>query len=140
MMLFAGLASADQSLTILIDDWWNVDYAKNACFPAHQGTEKSACESLNVAAMRDFERKLVTQFAAAPVCRGVTIVSWGTKEMSDAVNRPHWQLMLDVFDAGEHPQAWTIVNGAALFEGKGNPQKTATDICNLVKQNGAKAT
>jgi hypothetical protein len=144
LMLISAQAPAADKQTVVIDRWWNVDYAKEGCKMRYLVTGKPEAESVKirentsaVAAVIDFEDRLFTQFAALDSCQDVTVLRMSDSGTSEAVKHPYWQLMLDQFNPNENPD-WTIVNGfKSVFKGKGSAEKVARDICHILKNNHA---
>jgi hypothetical protein len=94
------VSSAVAQTIVVLDSWWNVDYAKNACSSAKNFYQSSraliaqcgcdavtgcpelmpaiqACQLRDPAVeVRDFEDRVVTQMASDPQCKGVHIVRY----------------------------------------------------------------
>jgi len=54
---------------VVIDDWWNVDFARNAC--NQRAASNDPCVGDPVAEVRDFESELRTLSAGDPRCQGI---------------------------------------------------------------------
>jgi hypothetical protein len=88
--------------TVVIDDWWNVDFAKNGCdMRARNGDHP--CIGDPTAEVRDFEAQLRTAFASDGSCHGVGLADFqgpnqaASKAASKAnTSKADWQLMLDL--------------------------------------------
>jgi hypothetical protein len=123
---------------VVVDDWWNVDYAKGGCeMRAHSG---NPCFGDPVAEVRDFEARLGTSFAADPSCRGVVLATFNgpVGQSSSAASKAGWQLMLD-FALGEGSQYWSMVHRTGdnhYTTGRGNPSEIAHSICAVVNHTG----
>lgn len=135
-VLFAlSIGCTKQRPIVLIDDWWNVDYAKNAC--SSRASSNNPCGADPTAEVKDFEARLETAFAADPSCNGVVLQKLSGTE-------PHWQLMID-FNPGDSTQNWGMVAPSAggnpsassrYTTGRGDPKDTVHTVCALVKQIG----
>jgi hypothetical protein len=124
---------------VVIDDWWNVDFAKNDC-------EQRACRGYPcigdpAVAVRDFEAKLRTSFASDTSCHGIVLADFGpnpfaTKAASEAsTSKADWRLMLD-FRLGDSSQDWTMVHRGQIAAGRGVPKEIMHAACRIVKQAG----
>lgn len=126
---------------VVVDDWWNVDFAKNDCeMRARNGDAQ--CIGDPVAEVREFEALLRTSFASDASCSGVLLADFaGPKQgasnaASEAdASKADWWLMLD-FDVGESSQSWTMVHHAQTTTGHGNPKELVHTLCAVVKQVG----
>jgi hypothetical protein len=124
--------------TVVLDGWWNKDYAKATCdqaknwhqenakFVAQYGCEAIAgCDALtpilNACALdptmelRSFENSITTEFAANSRCNGIRLAYFSgsgshgnNKALSEAFSGDYWQLMLD-YKPGEQKQPWSMV-------------------------------
>jgi hypothetical protein len=123
--------------TVVIDDWWNVDFAKNGC--ELRASTGNPCIGDPAADVREFESQLSTFFASDPSCRGVVFVSFsGPKSTTPRVaSGAEWQLMLD-FVMGESSQSWSMVRRTKFLvtSGQGDPKGIAHAVCTVVKQTG----
>jgi hypothetical protein len=126
---------------IVVDDWWNVDYAKSGCEP--RSNSGSQCIGDPVLEVRDFEAKLDTVFASDPSCQGVVFVSYrgpnspSSPEAARVDSKAEWQLMMD-FNMGETSQSWSMVRRSDwhMATGTGTPQEIIHTICAVAKQVG----
>lgn len=149
---------------VVLDTWWDSDYAKNLCTAAnewyHENAEAiaqfgcplvstcpemmprvTACtpdSALN--AVREFESDLTTQLAADSRCDGVQFVAGGPadKASAEAMTKSHWFLML-YFTPGAREQSWSMarIPGATSVEGSGDAKQIAGTICAVAKERGA---
>ena len=123
---------------VVVDDWWNVDFAKNGCeLRAHSG---NPCIGDPVSGLRDFEAQLSTAFVTDPSCRGVVLARFDgpVGQSSDTASKAGWQLMLS-FIEGEASQQWSMVHRTgdnSYRTGQGNPSETAHFICAVVNHTG----
>jgi hypothetical protein len=134
--LFFGCAKTEP--VIVVDDWWNVDFAKNGC---ERLANVHPCVVDPTVEVRDFEAQLGTSFGADASCHGVILTNYngpGAKS-SDAASKAEWQLMLN-YHVGDISQNWSMVghtNGPNFYTtGQGNPKEIVHDICAVVKQAG----
>ena len=125
---------------VVIDDWWNVDFAKNGC--ARRAGSGDPCIGDPVVEVRDFEAQLRTFFASDPLCHGVALADYGGPKQvaSEAASqadtsKADWQLMFD-FNVGESSQSWTMVHQAQTSSGKGYPKEVVHTVCAVVRQTG----
>jgi hypothetical protein len=122
---------------VVVDDWWNVDYAKNGC--AMRAVTEEPCVGDPVAEVRRFEAQLGAIFASDPSCHGVVVASYEGPHSarSKAASIADWQLMLD-FILGEASQSWSMIRfvDSSYNTGNGNPKEIAHSICVVVKQAG----
>ena len=58
--------------TVVLDNWWTVDFARSGC------QRQNACgfDKENPAGVQDYINSLKAQFAAASICRGVTVLDF----------------------------------------------------------------
>jgi hypothetical protein len=152
---------------IVLDGWWNADYAKDICERAQAwhrenaalisqfGCDKvtscpemmprvEACVHDPVQEVRTFEDKLATEFAANPDCSSVQFVHFESpgdksKSASDALQKQHWFVGLDYIPGAWRQQWWMerSPDHSAHTQGEGNPNEIARKICAIVNQRGA---
>lgn len=152
---------------VLIDNWWNVDYAKDVCRSAKNWSKENAalisqvgCDSVTSCkemtkmfdacvtdesgGVGNYTGRLVTEMAAAPECNGVQIVEMASPDGKDnAVNAAsgaeHWTLMFD-FVPGADIQAWSLVQKGHVLNGSDRSiTQIAKKVCTIAKANGGKA-
>lgn len=116
---------------IILDDWWNVDYAKNAC---SMGNSDKKCSVDPTAEVRDFETRLGTEFAINGACHDITL--------DDSIgHNGDWVLMLD-FLPGQEFQTWRMTHlqnqlqNGVTTSGKADPKQIAKAICSVVSGTG----
>ena len=123
---------------VAVDDWWNVDYAKNGCeMRAHTG---NPCVGDPADEVRDFEAQMATFFATDPSCSGIVLATFigPVGQSSSAASKAGWQLMLD-FTVGEASQQWSMVHRTGdnhYTTGQGNPREMAHSICAVMNHTG----
>ncbi len=126
---------------VTIDDWWNIDYAKNAC--EYRAAWGEPCTVDPVSELRDFETALRTSFSGDPACHEVILTGFGdplstpTKAASEASLKADWQLMFD-FQPGASSEDWTMVRriDSKRTMGRGTPKEVAHSICTVVTATG----
>ena len=137
----AGMYSirADEPTPVVIDSWWNEDYAKEFCSRALAWYEEEraliarhGCEAVTactdmmprvqscqlqgpVSEIRDFEDRLVTYMTANAQCKGVRLVRYSgpdadNKSASNVMKGNYWMLTLD-YIPGDAKQAWALNGG-----------------------------
>jgi hypothetical protein len=134
--------SADQGDSrpiLVLDNWWNVDYAKSACqragdagiecnppagfelssedeaFCAQAARRKAACMPADPGGgIHDFLARLMTSFGASPGCKGIDVVNYGGPDAP--ISREAEKAMSAThwslmldFDPGQPSQSWTLV-------------------------------
>jgi hypothetical protein len=131
---------------VILDSWWNVDYARSACLwtptiQACQGGEP-------VSEVRDFEDRVITHLAANPQCKGVHVIRYagpGTESttfvriMKSSGWPRRWTLFFD-FRPGDTLQPWHLLRlePDAVMKGVGDPSQVARQVCTIVGGQGAK--
>jgi hypothetical protein len=124
---------------VVIDDWWNVDFAKNSC--DRRAASNDPCTGDPVVEVRDFESQLRTFFTSDPRCQGIILAAFGpgqaaSKAASEAdTSKADWQLMLD-FSVGQTSQGWTMVHHGQTSTGQGQPKDVVQAVCAIVRQAG----
>jgi hypothetical protein len=131
--------------TVILDGWWNVDYAKTSCdYAKRLGFGECAVDP--TMELRAFEHKITTEFAADSRCNGIRLAYFSgsdsggrNKALSDAISGEHWMLMLD-YDPDKQEQRWSMdYSGktSAYFQGAGDARAIAARACDVVLQRGA---
>jgi hypothetical protein len=138
--------------SVILDSWWNEDYAKSVCASARQncGTFESSCTDPilqwcqlhdPVAEVRDFEDRLVTHLAVDPECATVHLTRFsgpnGSKSGAAEVEG-HWTLFLN-YRPGATTQAWELNRKTpqTFTKGEGDPKAIAESVCAIVIRRGA---
>lgn len=129
----------DQTVShVVIDDWWNVDYAKSWCLQL-AGTD-TPCVGDPTIDVRSFETQIVTAFATDLRCKGLNVTTFeGPGKPSNVYvgDKRSWSLMLD-YSPIRVSQKWTLVGKSpAYLEGTGEPKEIANRICVALNQRGA---
>lgn len=153
--------------TVVLDSWWNTDYAKNTCSTATYWYKQNAalisqmgCNSVtsckdmmprvnacrldDTGGVHDFEASLATAFAANPECSAISFVKfsgpqYATSAARKASERQHWSLMLD-FIPGAKQQDWSLVHLGkqdSLAQGTGGAEEIAQKVCAIARNVGA---
>ena len=127
MAILAGCAKSTP--TVVLDDWWNEDFAKEGCRLLKDTS--SVCEEDQVRLVRIFELELTTQFASQSECSGVNVVRFsGPKQDKVVLDEKFWSLSLN-FSGGAAAQPWqmTLFGGGAVTQGEGDPAAIAKSVC-----------
>jgi hypothetical protein len=132
--------SAPDQPTVIIDGWWDVDYAKAECRDSGD-----VCEATNAQAARDFDTELFTQFASLPDCHGVNVLHFKSpKDTSPAMgaatdNKKSWMISVSLqLDNTEQPWSMTTREmSSPLYQGTDNAPAIAKRVCAIVKGAGA---
>jgi hypothetical protein len=143
VMIAAGIllaACARPQPTVVIDDWWNVDYAKNSCRAA---ANPDQCAIAIVAEVRSLEDAIATELASNADCKGVRLARFegpnGTPPATiDAMKANYWSLTLDVTTAAPS-QHWGLIqrDNAHVFGGVDTPAQIASKVCAIANGRGA---
>ena len=165
VLAFAHPASANE--TIILDSWWDGNYAENGCKGAAQWYKANAaliaqngCEQVTSCsemtpvvqacapdprqAVRAFENQFLSQLAASSECSEIEVSIYkGSDKTStqeyEMSQKPHWGLQIN-FTPGRQKQWWQMTHSAtnAYHEGESDMQSIVHDVCAIVKVNGAK--
>ena len=147
--------------TVVIDGWWDVDFAKGTCDAAQKELDNDkkkkyesfpkttqiadACLLDNTGGVRDFENSLMTEFASNPNCKSVHVIYFVGPDAGDnkgydkVLDEFHYQLSLG-FIPGELSQEWQMTSSPKLTsytKGTGTPQEIANKVCPIVIGTGA---
>ena len=141
---------AKKPSSIVLDQWWNIDYVKNGCELAARNA--TPCSRSPEETVREFEAELKVAFASELACHGVTLLQFTPEMAQAAVRNPSapaseaaaatlnakWQLMLDL-DGHGHTQAsagWTMSNLSTMATLNGRittPTHLAKQICKIAR-------
>jgi len=136
-LVLTGCGNPKPTSTIVIDDWWNVDYAKQSC-NTQPDDAKANCLLDAAYNAHGFENEVLAAAGGDPNCSGVNIVVWNL-ESKDALPIPDWTLYIDY--AGDAPQQhWTLMRQSsrvAMLEGTNAPKELAHMICAIALNKGA---
>jgi hypothetical protein len=123
---------------VVLDGWWNTDYAKEACHTLAPAMGGEAC----LGDLRRFERELQAQVAADPTCHTVQLFAYEgpatSKPAVEAAAGPHWNLSLN-YVPGAMKQRWAMLGpskSGAVLEGEGSAPEIAKAVCGIVKHRG----
>src|SRR5262249_44641836 len=145
-LFLLGSATADAADPVVIDDWWNIDFAKSECkLPQKRDAESCAVDAEQE--VRSYVLELTTQMAASPQCAGVSVVTFAgpkkpsTQVVNDAATKPHWNLSIN-FTSGKHKQQWQMLHTdpdhLSYTKGESDPKELAKTVCGIVRGKGAK--
>ena len=124
--------------TVVIDGWWDVDFAKNTCADSNrilnedkEIIKQSGCENVtacpeltkrseaclldNTGGVRDFENNLMTELASNPNCKSVHVVYFSgpdtgyNNEYDKVSDELYYQISLN-FIPGELTQEWQMTS------------------------------
>ena len=152
---------------VVLDGWWNADFAKVTCESARAWHRENAALILQVGCdnvtacrkmmprleacvldpvqdVRMFEDQLATEFAANPDCTEIQFIHFkdpdaANKAALDALQTQHWFLGID-YVPGSRKQQWWMErspNHSAHMLGEGSPNEIARKVCVIVNQRGA---
>jgi hypothetical protein len=146
---------AQATPVIVLDDWWDVDYAKNACDLLHKGFGPSdeiynpalkpqfeACRVDPAGGLNTFESDLAAQIAASPLCNGVQFARFegpGSKDRTgaEAMQKDYWGMSLN-YQPGDSKQEWAMNHGSVVTSGKGDPKEIAESVCSIASGRGGR--
>jgi len=160
--------TAKTSRVVILDSWWDVDYAKNVCRQSKNYFEQSradikqfgcdqvsgcsesskirdACLLDDSGGIRDFETILATNFATNPQCKGVEFIKangpgQNSKAQSVALQGDNWSLSID-YIPGQEKQSWALLGPAhQLLKGEAISEAIAKNVCVIANGSGAKIT
>jgi hypothetical protein len=130
---------------IVLDGWWNADYAKGVCQTSGRCVVDPTYE------VRGFESEVASHIASDSTCQGVQFVRFNNPNdanpvASKAMNGPHWFLTLS-YNPGEPRQWWSMHRSGdkkrypefgfgASTSGEGNPKEIAHTICSIATGKG----
>jgi hypothetical protein len=135
---------------IVFDDWWNLDYLKNAC--QYQIQFGRHCSQSPDEILSDVENALQVAFASEPDCNHLKLVRFtpdmaheavknpnavATGDMKEAANE-HWSLMLDIPGDNYSDGGWSMVKGSVAMKGDlSNPADAMRRVCAIAKRKGS---
>jgi hypothetical protein len=122
---------------VLIDHEWNVRYAKFACERA-----KAACAKDPTLEVHLFEARVTTAAAVNPLCKGSRVVKLVVgRKVDNPMNEPLWFLKIDDWHLGAARQLWklNLAGSPRIYEGEGDANAIASDVCAIVTNGGATA-
>jgi len=139
--VIAGVCSGSASAadTIIVEDWWNIDYAKSEC----NGKQEAAlCKENAEQEVRNFVVETTTQMVASAECAGLSVVTYAGPQPSEvakvATTKPYWSVSID-FNSGRHKQEWWMLHSVTLayMKGEADPKELAKTVCAIVTARGA---
>ena len=141
VLAWSPTARAGDAPIVVLNSEWNRALAGQLCSKpvfkhALPSDVAAACPFDPTAGLTVFESELTTQFAADPKCKGIRLLALARKVKSNS----HWDLRISYFP-GEPMQGWQLfapLDNLHFYEGKGDQQKIADDVCSLVTEQGAK--
>jgi hypothetical protein len=128
-----------ESAKLVIDGWWDVDYALNSC-----GDDK-VCQTSRAVEIGGLHRELMTQFAAQATCSGIfAMIYEGPSHPSPDVDKAmarhdHWVLSIS-YQSNADKQYWSLSTPGStnnILQGTADVEHMATQVCNIIKGRGA---
>jgi len=141
----AGCGHLNSPSTILvIDHWWDSDYAKGLCESAQSNSIQfgtTPCIDTPEGMTSDVETGIISALRENPKCSNISISMTFPSDQ-----RNHWMLMVDFAlehgDISPKESSWTMTaptgKGTDITEGYlGDYFEAATRICTIIKGGGA---
>lgn len=156
--------------TVVLDDWWNIDFARSTCESATAWHKQNsalisqtgcdavtsckdmmprvdACRFDDTGGVNSFQDDLATEFASNPRCATVTFVKFSgpehvSKASSSAMARDHWHLQFD-FIPGAKTQSWSLSHlgkSDTFAQGTGDARQIANKVCAVTRGIGARVS
>ena len=167
MLITATLCScSSKAPTVVMDGWWNADYAKSSCTSAaawyKQNSNLIAQVGCNAVTSRKeqmpiidacrfdpsggvvaFQRAITTEVASNPACHGISFVQFSNpRHTSSAVKSAFkgnpWWLQLS-FVPGAGTQSWSLLRhdkSSTFAEGNGTAKDIASKVCAVAGKAG----
>ncbi len=163
--------AAPRNAAVVVDSAWSADFAVRSCEQANSFMSEETRSRIRTfgcgavpgcpevmsrlnactappdpkAQARQFEDRLMAEFAADPACKGAAFArdyGWHAQPPSAVeqavMSRPHWQLSID-FVAGAPTQAWSLQylgeDDVTHREGA-TEAEIASDVCAMVGRRG----
>jgi hypothetical protein len=133
--------------TIVINHWWNLDYAKSLCalVLSHGGDDPGlkACQERQAGDVHEFELELSTQLASREDCSGIRVLGLSEKDVTDnrlaRFPKDYWDLSLNYSRRESQRQQWLLLSphSNAAHKGEDDSRGIASVICAIVKGRGA---
>jgi hypothetical protein len=159
--MLAGCAIAQSTtskppISIMFDDWWNVDYVENGCQLAVQQHMKP-CAQKAEETVGEFENEVDVAFSSDSGCHGLELVHFSPEMAKYAAKNPaepakgkmlsaataKWSLILDLsgYSRTQAGRGWTLVDPSnKVLSGKiTTPSDLARKVCRIVKGVGGVA-
>ena len=129
--------------TIFVDNWWNRDYAKNAC-EAYQERYNVGCFKTPDEIATELKLRFASSILQAPACKDVTISYEPLNEKNLKAYEDGWDLSFNIgVDGGDVDYSnsiWQIIDGRTkkrFAEGPlKDPVEAATRVCTVVTGQG----
>jgi|SRR6185312_586255 len=164
VLLLCGCSKSPD--TVVLDSWWNTDYARNACGSVaawykqnqalisqvgcsnvtacqEQMPAVEACRLDPTGGIAGFENAVSTEFATNPTCHGINFVKFSGPEHRRSTDSQFkaesWSLTF-TFQPGTKVQKWALLRRGThdtYAEGKGSVQDITSKVCAAVKGQGA---
>lgn len=162
--LLGGCSKA--SNTLVLDSWWNTDYARNTCDSVAAWYKQNrtlisqvgctnvtsckrempaveACRSDPTGGVAQFENAVATEFAANPKCHGINFVKFSGPDHRSSTDSEFtaksWSLSFN-FWPGAEAQNWSLLRRGThdtYTEGKGSAKEITSKVCAVVNGRGA---
>lgn len=139
LVLLNGCKTSRRHPTVTLDNWWNVDYAKNAC-ELYKRNFGVFCDGNVIAA--EIRNEFVTSFRANPACTNVVLYTGFTspEQVKEKAPDVEWTLMLEPsITEGEinwEQSQWSVLyHDERASYGQGNlkdMKKATTLVCDNV--------
>lgn len=136
LVTLAG-CNKERSPVVVIDDWWTIDYAKNAC-----ASDPSHCTDTNdPGGVLDYIDRLKAQFAASSTCKGVSVFDYRGPNVEPPSGMPtddnREQLIID-YQPGQATQSFAIMGKPSnKIAGEGSIEQIVTRTCSAARGLGA---
>lgn len=150
LLLVVSCTKKKPPQTIVFDDWWNLDYLKNAC--QLQSNFGRHCSQSPNEILWEVENSLQVAFASQPDCHDVRLIRFtsdmakaaakdpnasATGDMREAANSEDWSLMLDIPGDNYTDGGWSMVKGSVVLKGDlNNPADAVRHICGIARGRG----
>jgi hypothetical protein len=136
-LILTGCGDHKPPPTVVIDDWWGVDYAKQGCNTKPED-EKANCLLDMAYSAHEFENEVLAAAGGSADCSGANLILWNL-ESKAAIPTADWTLYIDyIADAPE--QHWTLLSSdtrAVMLQGTATPKEIAHTICAISLNKGA---
>jgi len=130
----------------IIDNWWNIDYAKQSC--NHPlllaGESKESCEERVVSEVNLYVLSLTTQLSQEAECNGINILNFtgpnstSIEKINEARKIEHFELSID-FVSDSPTQEWKMSDkNLAVTQGGGSLSEIAKNVCKVINGNGGR--
>jgi hypothetical protein len=164
VLLLCGCSKS--SNTVVLDSWWNTDYARNTCESVatwykqnqplvsqvgcsnvtscqEQMPAVEACRFDPTGGVATFENVVATEFATNPLCHGVNFVKFSGPEhrrnTDSQFTAKSWSLSLN-FRPGTKAQSWALLRRGThdtYAEGSGSAKEIVSKVCAVMTAQGA---